>query len=42
LRHSRLPLKQIATLCGFKDEYYFSAVFRQLTQSSPGDFRRRA
>jgi AraC-like DNA-binding protein len=40
LRHSRLPLKQIATLCGFKDEYYFSAVFRQFTQQSPGDFRR--
>ncbi len=42
LHHSRLPLKQIATLCGFKDEYYFSAVFRQFTQSSPGDYRRRA
>lgn len=40
LRHSRLPMKQIAALCGFKDEYYFSAVFKKLTGSVPGDCRR--
>jgi len=39
LRHSRLPLKQIATMCGFKDEYYFSAVFRRFTQTTPGVHR---
>lgn len=40
LVHSRLPLKQIATLSGFKDEYYFSAVFRKCARSSPGRYRR--
>ncbi len=40
LRHSGLPMKQIAALCGFKDEYYFSAVFKKLTGSAPGDCRR--
>jgi len=39
LRHSRLPLKQIAAMCGFKDEYYFSAVFRRFTQTPPGVHR---
>ena len=39
LRHSRLPLKQIATLCGYRDEYYFSAAFRRLHHSSPGAAR---
>ncbi|MDR1191467.1 MAG: helix-turn-helix transcriptional regulator [Verrucomicrobiales bacterium] len=41
LAHSRLPLKQIATLSGFKDEYYFSAVFRALAKLSPGQYRRK-
>ena len=40
LRHSSLPLKQIAAMCGFKDEYYFSAVFSRLTRTSPGAHRR--
>jgi len=40
LRHSSLPLKQIAAMCGFKDEYYFSAVFLRLAQTSPGAYRR--
>lgn len=35
------PLKQIASMCGFKDEYYFSAVFRKMTGTSPGAHRRR-
>ncbi len=41
LTHSPMPLKQIATACGFKDEYYFSAVFRKLTATSPGAHRFR-
>lgn len=41
LSHSRLPMKQIAMLCGFRDEYYFSATFRILTHSAPGRFRKR-
>ncbi|MEI6072884.1 MAG: AraC family transcriptional regulator [Verrucomicrobiae bacterium] len=39
LTNSPLPLKQIAATCGFKDEYYFSAVFRRLTSVSPGLYR---
>ena len=42
LRHSQLPMKQIASLCGFKDEYYFSAVFRRLALTSPGAYRQAA
>jgi AraC-like DNA-binding protein len=39
LIHSRLPLKQVATMCGFKDEYYFSAVFNRSAQMPPGRYR---
>jgi len=39
LVHSQLPLKQIATLCGFRDEYYFSAVFRRIAGMPPGRYR---
>ena len=39
LTNSPLPLKQIAATCGFKDEYYISAVFRRLTNLSPGLYR---
>ena len=39
LIHSGLPLGQIAGMCGFKDEYYFSAVFRKLAGLSPGRYR---
>ena len=41
LTNSLLPLKQIAATCGFKDEYYFSAVFRRLTNLSPGLYRNQ-
>jgi len=39
LIHSVLPLSQIAGMCGFKDEYYFSVVFRKLAGLSPGRYR---
>jgi len=39
LVYSGLPLSQIAEMCGFKDEYYFSAVFRKLAAWSPGHYR---
>lgn len=39
LTHSRLPLKEIARLCGYKDEYYFSAVFRKQASVAPGHYR---
>jgi AraC-like DNA-binding protein len=41
LVHSQLSLKQIASLCGFRDEYYFSAVFRRVTRMPPGYYRSR-
>ena len=41
LTNSPLPLKQIAATCGFKDEYYFSAVFRRMTNLSPGLYRNK-
>ncbi len=41
LANSPLPLKQIAATCGFKDEYYFSAVFRRLTNLPPGQYRNK-
>lgn len=40
LIHSNLPLKQIATLCGFQEESYFSTLFRRNTGMPPGSFRR--
>jgi AraC-like DNA-binding protein len=39
LLHSELPLKQIASRCGFNDEYYFSAVFRRVAHMAPGRYR---
>lgn len=39
LMHSNLSLKQIATLCGFKDEFYFSSVFHKHTQIWPRNYR---
>jgi transcriptional regulator GlxA family with amidase domain len=41
LTQSRLPLKQVARLCGFADEYYFSAVFRRHNHIAPGQYRQR-
>lgn len=41
LVHSRVPIKQIATLCGFRDEYYFSAVFRNFVGLPPLQYRRQ-
>jgi AraC-like DNA-binding protein/quercetin dioxygenase-like cupin family protein len=41
LVHSGLPLKQIARLCGYRDEYYFSSVFRRQEGIPPGQFRER-
>ncbi len=34
-------LKQIAGMCGFADEYYFSAVFRKVVKMPPGQYRLR-
>lgn len=42
LASSPFPLKQVASMCGFRDEYYFSAVFRRFAKLSPGQYRRQA
>lgn len=42
LMNSPLPLKQIAGLCGFHDEYYFSASFRRLVSMSPSQYRQKS
>ncbi|MBA3685072.1 MAG: helix-turn-helix transcriptional regulator [Planctomycetes bacterium] len=41
LVHSALPHKAIAQMCGFRDEHYFSTVFRAIEGRPPGAFRRR-
>jgi AraC-like DNA-binding protein len=41
LIHSRLPIKQVASLSGFRDEYYFSAVFRRAQQVAPSIYREK-
>lgn len=40
LLHSRLPLKEISRLCGFRDEHYFSAVFARNQGIPPGHYRK--
>ena len=42
LIHSRLPLKEIAALCGFQTERYLSARFKSFTGHTPGTFRRNS
>ncbi len=42
LTHADLPIKEIAGLCGYRDEYYFSAIFRKRTGSAPGHYRERS
>lgn len=36
-----LPLKQVATKCGFCNEFYFSKQFKQVVGVPPTEFRRR-
>lgn len=40
LTHSKLSLKEIASACGFNDEYYLSTVFRNMTGTTPGQYRK--
>lgn len=40
LLESDLPVRQIATQCGFNSEQYFSRVFFEATQMRPGEFRK--
>lgn len=40
LRAERLPVKEIAARCGYRDANYFCRVFRRALGTSPGDFRK--
>lgn len=40
LRESRLPLKEIATRCGFRDPAFFGKTFARRTGQPPGAYRR--
>lgn len=42
LTHADLPIKEIAGLCGYRDEYYFSAVFRKRCGCAPGRYREQS
>ena len=39
LLNTDIPLIDIAGMCGFEDQSYFSKVFKKFTGSSPGKFR---
>ena len=41
LSESALPVTDIATMSGFRDEYYFSTAFKKITGKSPTAFRNR-
>ncbi len=41
LTRSALPLKIVATMCGFDNERYFSHVFKKHSRCTPGEFRGR-
>lgn len=40
LLYSQSPLKDIAQLCGYADEYHFSKVFRRMNGMPPSVYRR--
>ncbi|WP_206028508.1 AraC family transcriptional regulator [Thalassoroseus pseudoceratinae] len=37
-----LPTERIAGLCGFEHSEYFHVVFKRITKTTPGEFRRRS
>jgi len=42
LHHSELSIEQIAAACGFADRYYFTRVFTNTMQTSPGAYRKNS
>lgn len=40
LVHSNLPIRHIAELCGFSDQFYFDRVFKKMVGQTPGNNRR--
>ncbi len=41
LQDGRIPIGQVAELCGFRDPFYFSRQFRLRTGRTPSDWRAR-
>ncbi|WP_409343174.1 AraC family transcriptional regulator [Paenibacillus sp. MBLB4367] len=42
LQHTNAPMKEIASSCGYPDEYHFSKTFKQTNGMSPTEFRARS
>lgn len=40
LRYTNLTVKEIAAMCGFEDQLYFSRVFRKYRKLSPTEYRK--
>ncbi|WP_080666027.1 helix-turn-helix domain-containing protein [Sinorhizobium medicae] len=36
-----LPLKRVATICGFRDEQTLRRAFHRIAEVSPSEFRQR-
>ncbi|GGH24238.1 putative HTH-type transcriptional regulator YisR [Paenibacillus segetis] len=41
LVHSELPLIEIGEQCGFRDNNYFTRLFKRQTSFTPGEYRKR-
>ena len=41
LSEGDLPLKRVATVCGFKDEQTLRRVFYRIADLSPSEYRQR-
>ena len=40
LRETDLPIKEIASQCGYRDEFFFHRIFRKYTKSPPAYYRK--
>ena len=40
LKHSTVPISEIAVLCGFNDRFHFSQAFKKYFNISPTDYRK--
>ena len=41
LRETDLPIKEIASQCGYQDEFFFHRIFRKYTKFPPAYYRKR-
>ena len=42
LHHSNISIKEIASLCGFSDRYYFTKIFTRVMKISPAAYRKNS